>query len=132
MTPEDMARLVAAALPQSGWSARALNQRVQMPTTRVLTNRQHAFLLAQCIHGEAEIELLIVDAALRRQGIASDLITRLKTQAQAIFLDVSAENAAALALYNAHNFVETGRRAAYYTHDDGHRVDAVTMKWSNE
>ena len=48
--------------------------------------------------------------------------------AEAMLLEVSAENAAALSLYRKLGFVEVGRRKAYYTHDDGTRTTALVMR----
>jgi ribosomal-protein-alanine N-acetyltransferase len=81
---------------------------------------------------EAEILTLAVDPAHRRTGIASRLL-RAATAAlsagetQRVFLEVAADNSAALALYERHGFEVCGRRANYYGGGDK-RVDAVMMR----
>ena len=66
----------------------------------------------------------------RQEGIGRALMARILSSARdsaapTIFLDVRASNSAALALYRAHGFRETGRRPAYYKVG---REDAVLMR----
>jgi len=75
---------------------------------------------------EAEILNLAVDPAWRRRGVASALLTAVTEQARGdIFLEVAEPNAAAIALYRKHGWVETGFRTGYYDHGT---VNAVVMK----
>lgn len=126
-----MAQLAAPVWPDGGWTAAAFLQRAELPTACVLSHDEAGFLLAQCVAGEAEIELLVVDPACRRKGIAQALIAKLKARVTQIVLEVGATNQAAIALYEASGFVVTGRRKGYYALQGGARKDAVTMKWSN-
>jgi [ribosomal protein S18]-alanine N-acetyltransferase len=62
---------------------------------------------------------LVVDGAVRRQGIGAALLDRLTSWARAtgaarITLEVRAGNVAALALYGRAGFVTLGRRTGYY------------------
>jgi ribosomal-protein-alanine N-acetyltransferase len=68
----------------------------------------------------AEVEGLVVDDKYRRQGIGSALIVACMTWAaecgaSSIRLEVRASNAAALALYQCHDFSTVGHRLAYYS-----------------
>jgi ribosomal-protein-alanine N-acetyltransferase len=47
--------------------------------------------------------------------------------AEAVFLEVAEDNAAAIALYANNKFVEVGRRPGYYSRKDG-RVTALVMR----
>jgi [ribosomal protein S18]-alanine N-acetyltransferase len=75
---------------------------------------------------EAEILNLAVDPAWRRRGVGSALLTAVADRAKGvIFLEVAEPNAAAIALYRKHGWVETGLRPGYYNHGT---VNAVVMK----
>ncbi len=90
------------------------------------------FLIGRAVAGEAELLTIAVDPAARRQGIAAGLVAGFLAEARArgagvAFLEVAADNAAALALYGAAGFAESGRRRGYYVGPDGRAVDAVLM-----
>jgi ribosomal-protein-alanine N-acetyltransferase len=94
--------------------------------------RLAGFLIVSIAADEAEILTLGTDSALRRQGIASALLTRMMENvadlgATVIFLEVGVHNDAARALYERHGFVSEGLRKNYYDTPDGHE-DAVIMK----
>ena len=75
---------------------------------------------------EAEILNLAVDPAWRRRGVASALLNAVVERAHGvIFLEVAAPNAAAIALYHRHGWVDSGFRPGYYNHGT---VNAVVMK----
>jgi len=87
------------------------------------------FVLARVIVDEAEILTLAVAPAVQRQGLARRLMTAAATRAASqgaacLFLEVSAANAPARALYAACGFTQVGRRRAYY--DDG--SDALILR----
>jgi len=90
------------------------------------------FLLARVIADEAEVLTLAVSPTRRRAGIGADLVTRFLTEARArgaatAFLEVSADNHAAIALYMQAGFVQTGRRRAYYAVPGGVACDALVL-----
>ena len=73
---------------------------------------------------------LAVDPAARRSGAARSLLTHVVDTARAdgasvVLLEVRASNVAALALYRAVGFSETGVRRAYYSDN---AEDAITMR----
>ena len=89
-------------------------------------------VLCRTVAGEAEILTLAVVPSARRSGVAQALMVAaigLSRQAGsgAMFLEVGACNAAAVALYAQMGFVETGRRRAYYDRGLGEREDALIM-----
>jgi [ribosomal protein S18]-alanine N-acetyltransferase len=78
-----------------------------------------AFLVAQTVGPEWELENIVVAPAARRQGLGTQLLRGLLERARqqhavAILLEVRASNAAARALYRACGFVEAGARPRYY------------------
>ena len=90
------------------------------------------YILGLAAGGECEILSLSVVPAYRRRGIAGALLVRFIEVARdrgggAIYLEVGAANAPALALYAAHGFSQAGRRAGYYRRPDG-AEDALILK----
>lgn len=83
--------------------------------------------------GEAEIYTIAVDPSARQRGIGRALVETTMTLARQegareIFLEVSVENQAALALYAATGFERVGLRRGYYTVGYETPVDAVIMR----
>lgn len=91
------------------------------------------FILARAIAGEAEILTLAVDPAHRRLGVARALVEAAALAAEAagaeaLFLEVAADNAPAIALYAQTGFQPVGRRAGYYARADGEAADALVLR----
>ncbi len=91
------------------------------------------FILVRAVADEAEILTIAVDPAHRRKGIAAQLMhvateTLRSGKTQHLFLEVAADNAAALALYKNHGFEDCGRRPDYYGGISQPRVDAIVMR----
>jgi ribosomal-protein-alanine N-acetyltransferase len=79
------------------------------------------FLVAQTAGPEWELENIVVAPAVRRRGVATQLVRELLAQArqrnaEAVLLEVRASNAAARALYQSSGFEEKGLRPRYYSH----------------
>jgi len=90
------------------------------------------FVMAQRAADEAEILSIGVAPQWQRQGIGCRLIEELARAAQMagaerIFLEVAADNAAALALYQSLTFTEVSRRRAYYARTDATAADALVL-----
>lgn len=91
-----------------------------------------AFLLARRAGGEAEILAIGTRPFARRRGIAGQLMAHLaqelrRTHEAQLFIEVAADNQAALGLYAAQGFAVTGKRKAYYEKPGGARQDAIVM-----
>ena len=131
MTSAEMAALHAAAFPGArGWSAAEIACLVDGPGAYAVAQAR-GFALGRAITGEAELITIAVDPHTHRQGIGRTLLAAFETGAQArgaeiAFLEVAADNGAALALYRNARWRETGRRRGYYPRRGG-AVDAVTM-----
>lgn len=130
MTPEEMAALYARAFPESRhWSPDEIAQLAATPGFVVTT--EAGFALGRAVAGEAELVTIAVDPSARRQGKGRTLLAAFEASARAraadtAFLDVADDNTAALGLYRATGWAETGRRRGYYRRLSG-PVDAVTM-----
>jgi len=77
------------------------------------------FAVASLLPPEAELELIAVDQAAHRRGLAHLLFAELAEELRAarveeVALEVRASNRAALALYWKLGFIESGRRKDYY------------------
>jgi ribosomal-protein-alanine N-acetyltransferase len=90
-------------------------------------------ILMRAVAGEAEVLTLAVDPSHRRRGVARALLRAGLGQAAAMgaeeaFLEVAADNTAALALYSEEGFVQAGLRGGYYSRPDGETVDALVLR----
>ena len=79
---------------------------------------------------EAELYNVVVDKAVRRQGVGTFLLNYVLTEcatrgAEKIFLEVRASNKKAQALYRAHGFVQIDIRRGYYNNPI---EDAIIME----
>ena len=118
---EVMAAVHAATFaPADAWSAEVFDLQLAMPNIFGLLHQKGGLILARVAADEAEILTLAVVPAVRRAGLGFALLaaaTELATSlsARAIFLEVSATNIAAQALYNKAGFIQAGRRRRYYS-----------------
>jgi len=113
------------------WSEAEIAELLHSPHVFALTEPQ-GFLMARVIADEAEILTLAVAPAARRTGIGARLLAAFLTTARSrgaatAFLEVAADNSAALALYARADFVQTGRRRDYYHAPDGTVMDAAVL-----
>ena len=113
------------------WSAPELRALLDGSGTFLLAE-PGGFLIGRAIADEAELLTLAVAPDRRRGGIGARLVAAFTAEAQArgaatAFLEVAADNTAALALYRRHGFAETGRRPRYYTDGPGAPVDALVL-----
>lgn len=125
-----MARLHAAAFaPERGWHPEEFAALLAQPFTQMHSTPE-GFALARSLAGESELLTLAVDPARQGRGVGAALVARwLETiGTDTAFLEVAADNAAAIALYERSGFLETGRRRAYYSRPDSAPVDAIIMK----
>lgn len=132
MTPLEMATIHQAAfLHERGWHADEFSALLAQPYTATFT-AQGGFALTRTLVGETELLTLAVSPTQQRRGIASKLLIQWIDAAQKIaksaFLEVAADNHAAIALYGKHGFTQVGLRKAYYARAVGPAVDAALMK----
>ncbi|MDI9334588.1 MAG: GNAT family N-acetyltransferase [Cytophagales bacterium] len=99
--------------------------------TRQIEGETRATLTLMRGVDDAEILHIETHAEHRRQGLAQGLIAEAiawarRNQRQAIWLEVRASNAAAIALYGKTGFVQISTRQCYYS--DGE--NALVMKYT--
>jgi ribosomal-protein-alanine N-acetyltransferase len=90
------------------------------------------FILMRAAAGESEVMTLAVAPSCRRQGAGRALLEAAMVQAEAraadaVFLEVAADNDPAIALYRSAGFEQVGRRKGYYAHPDGAK-DALVLR----
>ncbi len=131
----DAAAASALLAPSLGpsWSERAtheeLTRRGALALAIRIDGRLDAALLGWVIAGELEINAVVVRPEARRRGLGLRLVRAALDRAIAVgassaFLELRADNEAAMQLYRRAGFAPFDRRARYY--DDG--ADAVVMR----
>ena len=124
-----MAAWEAANNSGASWGLEALRRTFETPLSLIWVadgeGELRGYLIGLELPDGFELLNLLVPPAARRQGVGSFLLAELLVLAGAatIFLEVRAENEAALALYTLAGFTPTGCRKAYYR--DG--ADALLM-----
>ena len=135
MTPQALARLHARAftMPRP-WSSQEFADLLANPHVFAVL-RPQAFALGRVIADEVELLTIATDPDARRKGLGRTClqefeITAKHRGARTGFLEVAANNFAAIALYQSQGWAITGTRPAYYQHPDGTREDAQILSKS--
>jgi len=135
---EQLAALHAACFTDA-WDADAFATLLAMPGAFALIAEEperdapSGFLMIRGAGEEAEIITLGVIPDQRRHGVARELLAggmreAASRGARRLFLEVAADNAAALALYRAASFTQVGHRADYYHRADGDMAALVMAR----
>lgn len=131
---DTLTRLHASCF-EHGWSRRDFLDLLALSTSLGLVagpaGQEVGFILLSDVAGEAEILTLGVAPAARRQGLGHQLLEAAMAQMRLrgvcrLFLEVAADNLAAITLYDRAGFIQVGRRKSYYERPDG-CVDAFIM-----
>ena len=134
----DCARIHAQSFSR-GWSAEDFQALLADPATCAdaasigSPRRLLGFAVSRIAADQAEILTIAVDAAARRRGAGRALLQAhlahlAERRARSLFLEVDAQNAAALALYARFGFRQVGERRAYYARADGSRANALILR----
>lgn len=126
-----LARIHQAAF-EHPWSQADFSTYLASDLVWVIGEPVVGFLLIRAVGDEAEILTLAVDPAARRNGHARALLAAAKQDLMAqgvarVFLEVAADNPAALALYQHAGFEMIGLRKGYYRRDTGPNMDAKLL-----
>ncbi|WP_372885841.1 GNAT family N-acetyltransferase [Shimia sp.] len=132
MTPKQLATIHDRAFAQSrGWSAGEFADLLRSPLC-FLVCEAGGFALGRVIADEAELLTIATLPEARRQGIGRRMLAGFEADAatrgaRSAFLEVAADNPAAIALYAAAGWQHAGRRRGYYARATGPAVDALVM-----
>ena len=132
MTPAAMAALHARCFTTPRpWTAAEFAALLAEPPV-FATLAETGFALGRVVADEAELLTIAVAPEARRNGEGRALLDGFLRTARArgagtAFLEVAADNAAALALYRWSGFAEAGRRRGYYHSPGNPPVDALVM-----
>jgi ribosomal-protein-alanine N-acetyltransferase len=118
-TRQDMAELLASP-GAAGWVVQSAEGAV-------------GFALCRVAADEAELLTIAVHPDERRRGVGRALLTAVidhsrAAGARSLFLEVGADNPAALALYGTAGLQAVGHRKAYYRRGEGPPADAIVMR----
>lgn len=138
--PDRAAEIAAlhARLFQPAWDEAAITALLEHPASTSLVaiagdpKLAVGFVIGQLAADEAEIISVGVAPDWQRAGLGKLLVEGLaraskRGDANRLFLEVAADNNAAIALYRKLHFAETGRRARYYERPGGAAVDALVL-----
>lgn len=135
--PGDAAILAAlhATSFETSWDAVEFAQLLDGPGAFGLLIETSGFIVCRALAGEAEVLTLAVDPGARGQGLGRALMTAAMglartAGAETVFLEVAADNPAAIALYEALGFERIGLRPGYYARRGGSPVDALVYRRS--
>ena len=90
------------------------------------------FAMIRYLVDEAELITIAVDPKWRKKGVGGTLMRALFAElrmspAKRLFLEVAADNTAALTLYGKFGFRKVGERKGYYPRPDGTPATAIVM-----
>ena len=132
MTPDSLAKLHARAftMPRP-WTAKEFADLLDSPLVFV-TGDETSFAMGRVIADEVELLTLATDPDHRRQGLGKACLEAFETTARdrgarSAFLEVAANNTAAIALYSTQGYSRSGLRPGYYRSGTDQPVDAVIM-----
>ena len=135
MRPRALAALHARCfVTPRPWTEAEFEAQIADPKTH-LVGGGPGFALSRVVLDEAELLTLAVDPPSQGMGHGTALLEQIETisadhGAKRMFLEVSAENGAARALYEKAGYLQDGMRARYYRTPEGRRVDALILSRS--
>lgn len=137
-----VAGIEAIVQPQDAWNNQTLLELLEQDSINLLIvyapaqNKKSnviGYCLYQVIFEQAEILRIGTHPDYQRQGIASQIFARLNTelktrQVESLLLEVRADNAPAIALYEQQEFALIHKRKGYYQTPHQPAVDALIMQ----
>ncbi|WP_417261868.1 ribosomal protein S18-alanine N-acetyltransferase [Celeribacter sp.] len=132
--PEMLAEIHAASFETPRpWSATEFAGLLSMTGVFLVTGDGPSFALGRFVPHEAELLTLAVAPEARGQGLGRKILKAYEKEADRqialkSFLEVAADNEAAISLYLSEGYSESGRRKQYYTAPDKTKVDALVME----
>lgn len=138
-TIKTVAAIEAVVQLQQPWTYQTLNELLKQDSINLMAvmntakNEAIGYCLYQIVFEQAEILRIGTHPDYQRQGIASQIFARLNEELQAnqvesLLLEVRADNAAAIGLYEQQEFTVIHRRKGYYRLPHQPAVDALIMQ----
>jgi ribosomal-protein-alanine N-acetyltransferase len=130
-----LAALHGEIFGEARWSLAQISNSLALDTTQALLvcegEKPQGFILCQIVAEESEILTFCVAPLARRKGLGTLLLNEAaamarQKKANRLFLEVAADNVAAITLYEKAGFRIVGTRAGYYKRTAG-PIDAVMM-----
>jgi len=139
-TPERVADIAAlhARLFNPAWDAESICRLIEHPAAAAFVAQVRdpkaiaGFVIGQIAADQAEIQSIGVAPEWQRRGIARQMVEGLiraarRAEVARLFLEVAADNAAAIRLYEGLAFVVVARRKGYYARSGSQPVDALIL-----
>ena len=138
-----VANIETLVQPEDPWTEQTLAEMLAQDSTHIMivykpegkadNNKVIGYCLYQVIFEQAEILRIGTHPDYQRQGIASQLFATLNNElinnkVESLLLEVRADNAPALALYEQQGFVVIHKRKGYYQLPHQPSVDALIMQ----
>ena len=132
-----VADIEAIIQPQDAWNYQTIIELLAQDNIELLVVHQSdkvvGYCLYQALFEQAEILRIGTHPDYQRQGIASQLFAKLNKQLEALkveslLLEVRADNAPAIALYEKQQFSIIHRRKGYYQMAQQPAIDALIMQ----
>lgn len=134
-TAADLAELHASGF-EASWSEADFEGHIQRKTDPITPLFKGGvligFALLRLAVDQAEILTIVIHPDVQKQGLGEELLRRaeqdaLSQGADIIFLDVAADNPAAISLYRKSAYREYGKRPGYYKRSYG-RIGALLFQ----
>ena len=132
-----VADIEAIIQPQDAWSYKTLSELLEQESVQLLvvykSDKAVGYCLYQALFEQAEILRIGTHPDYQRQGIASNLFVALNKElednrVENLLLEVRADNAPAIALYEHQGFVVIHQRKGYYSQPNQPAIDALIMQ----
>ena len=123
--------------PQDAWSYQTIIELIAQDSIDLLvvykSDKIVGYCLYQVMFEQSEILRIGTHPDYQRQGIASQLFAKLNKQlemlkVERLLLEVRADNAPAIALYERQEFVIIHQRKGYYSQQNQLAIDALIMQ----
>ena len=138
-----VANIEALVQPHDAWTEQTLAEMLAQDSTHIMivykpegkadNNKVIGYCLYQVIFEQAEILRIGTHPDYQRQSIASQLFATLNNElinnkVESLLLEVRADNAPALALYERQGFVVIHKRKSYYQLPHRPAIDALILQ----
>ena len=136
-TIQAVADIEAIIQPQDAWGYQTIIELLEQDSIELLVAYQSdkvvGYCLYQTVFEQAEILRIGTHPKHQRQGIASQLFIALNkalqdNKVESLLLEVRADNAPAIALYECQGFSVIHRRSGYYSQPNQPAIDALIMQ----